>query len=317
MKRTIVLFVLSVMLFSLVGCKKTKNEEFELDLETESAGFENSDIPNDEPDNKSDDGTEDQPQVYDEKNDTDKDRAQVNNSGSDSEKDEENTNQPPTYPENNNDPTGDMLIETPTFDQAVASSNDIFIGEIMTVSPINKKVEFDNVTIADETPKLYTVKVVDVLKGQVVTTDSVIRVVHFVIDADGDESWVKDYEIGKQYLIGGRVQPFDEKPILLDNSRITSEVDKNGNLIPISKTAQTVFKKVKTLSELLTYKNDPVVWTGREGDISEMLFEAVKQNTNANEKITLNTVTDYLKEAIKTDSDVTLTVSTTSSEQVS
>ena len=206
----------------------------------------------------------------------------------------------------------EVFVDKITITNTVAPYADIFIGEILSAKTITESPEFENVDNGTANFTLYTVKINTVFKSQVVTEGTTIQVIHAdAVETKNNKYWVNGYEIGKNYLIGGRAQPYGKKPVILDYSRLTAIVDESGKLIPKSRAATEVFGKISTVNEFFAHKDTVSALAFTDIPLAKGFYDTVKlsaDNSKESEAPSVVEIIDYLKEAIKVDSDKELKV---------
>lgn len=139
----------------------------------------------------------------------------------------------------------------PSLETASRYATDVFIATIKSSKPISNNVEFPNFTLITQNPGLYTVSVGKVIRSLAVTENTEIEVCHTLTETSEDEYYVHEFEIGETYIIAGTVQPYNDKPIIVDNVLLTAKIEDDGTLTPISKAASKTLAGINTLDELL------------------------------------------------------------------
>lgn len=207
----------------------------------------------------------------------------------------------------------DRYVGLPSLKMAAGQSAEIFIGEILSASTPTEFVEFEGFSADEETNLvLYTVKIKQVFKSQVTAADTTVRVVHATVE---DEHWVGGYEVGKDYLIGGRAHPYSEKPVILDYSQFTALVNEDGTLAPQSFSAELVLEGISDVMELLGHPDTVTGLSRTDIELAEGFYDVIPAQTDETAQVdgvqtsvpTDEQIIEVLKEAIKVDSDVVIT----------
>ena len=310
-KRSVVIILLLCMCFSIVSCK-TKPVDTELAQPNTEGAADNAqkevskDVIYDETNkNIGNNITDQSDEVLDEITDTE--QTQPENSVDQTEQSTDEKQEKPGDTSSEISYDSFDLVETPTLKNSVMSATDIFIGEVIAAKELNEHITFDDFTTLTSIPVLYTVKVTKILKQHIVTDDSIIQVLHCIVDSKNNlpgEYSVNGYEIGKQYLIGGRVQPYKEKAIILDYSQLTARINEDGTIVSESDVAKKNFEGIFTISELVEHEEVKGLWENKQTDTATRFKDLIP--TDEKKEFTEQDIIDYLKEAIKIDSDKVL-----------
>ncbi len=202
---------------------------------------------------------------------------------------------------------GETMIETCppiTVDLRLACvlGTDMFTAKVVDSKPLPEGTEFLSIETLDNIPVLYTVEVQEVYKDFIVTPKSTIQVVDYMIENGTDDNWDNALEIGKTYLFGGWAEPYGKKPIIVCHGLHSAQIKDDGTLEYCSSNAELSLKGISTLNDIITNETvSDIIYSKTD---SVLLYESFYELIDGVSDDTA--VIDYLKEAIKIDSDKVL-----------
>ena len=149
---------------------------------------------------------------------------------------------------------------------SVYNCTDLFAATVLDSEALPKKTPILHENIFTSDAVLYTVEIKSTVRDFSIAENTKVHVVRFVREADKrSEDYFLPFEIGKTYLICGKVQILDGKPFILDDCDFSVEMKDDGTLVPLSLKSSELFKDIKTYDELM--QNDDVKNTLENYDI--------------------------------------------------
>jgi len=218
-----------------------------------------------------------------------------------SEDSAEQTEKPPTeQPKSdktyNKDWEGDInygptvSVEPQTFHILV---QDVFVAEVLEKTVLESCEDFASVGTSNSVVEICTVKITDALRTVYSEKETTVRVARLT---NGEKC--EPFDVGKRYLMSVLLQPYDRKPIFVDAGFLSAEVLENGALRANSVCSQKALESIPTLdaftSDFLSKMSDEYYFLS---DFYTMI------PTDEKETLSEQKAVDYLKEAIKVDSD--------------
>ncbi len=227
------------------------------------------------------------------------------------------TEQPKTETNSTNQAaTGLYLNPEYTLKSKIGEAEDIFVGKILSVKSLSSDVCFpDFIPDYGISLNLYTVKVEKTYISHLVSENITITVVGTYKPEPDEYGYSNAFEVGKKYIMTGRVQPYNNKPIITAMTTMSAQID-GGKLIPISSPAEQMYAGIETVEQL--EKSAEFIELCKSDDIfiPKTIYDEEKELTN-DSAATLNPeksqtkqeVIETIREAIKVDSKVKMDIS--------
>lgn len=203
-----------------------------------------------------------------------------------------------------------------TLKSKIGDAEDIFVGKILSVKPLSSDVCFpDFIPDYGRGLNLYTVKVEKTYLSHLVSKNIIITVVGTYKPEPDEYEYANAFEVGNTYIMTGRVQPYENKPIITVFTNMSAEINE-GKLIPITTYAEQMYAGIETVEQL--EKNADFIELCKSDDIfiSKTFYDEEKELTNDStatlnpeKSMTKQKVIETIREAIKVDSKVKMDIS--------
>ena len=137
-----------------------------------------------------------------------------------------------------------------TLTNSIKNSNfEVFKGKVISKSEEHTGIEFPTISHA-ATATLYEVEVTEVIRTYCVAEKIKIYIARY-----SNETGIKPYEIGKEYVIAGSIQFYNEKPVVADVGELTFELCNDGKIIPISTASEKFLKDISDYDSFIKHKD--------------------------------------------------------------
>ncbi len=203
-----------------------------------------------------------------------------------------------------------------TLKSKIGDAEDIFVGKILSVKSLSSDVRFpDFIPDNGIGLNLYTVKIEKTYISHLISENTTITVVGTYKPEPDKYGYSNAFEVGNTYIMSGRVQPYENKPIITVFTNMSAEINK-GKLIPITTSAEQMYAGIETIEQL--ENNADFIELCKSKDIfipntfyneDEQLINDSTATLNPEKSKTKQEVIETIREAIKVDSKVKMDIS--------